>query len=147
MFFENLEIRKKKKKKVGRGCGSGLGKTCGRGHKGQKSRSGVSISSFEGGQNPIYTRLPKRGFRSRVDKSGRVSITLKRVLDFSERAGCVEINYASLLSGGMIRKNERFIKLVSSDCDLSVALSIKVNSCSSAVRAKIEESGGKIELI
>ena len=60
----NLKISKKKKKRLGRGIGSTKGKTCGRGHKGQKSRSGVAIKSFEGGQMPLYRRLPKRGFKN-----------------------------------------------------------------------------------
>ena len=60
----NLKISKKKKKRLGRGIGSSKGKTCGRGHKGQKSRSGVAIKSFEGGQMPLYRRLPKRGFKN-----------------------------------------------------------------------------------
>ena len=78
-MFENLKPNKgakKDRKRVGRGIASGTGKTCGRGVKGQKSRSGVSIKGFEGGQMPIYRRLPKRGFRSRADKTEIAIINL-----------------------------------------------------------------------
>ena len=69
----------KSKKRLGRGIGSSKGKTCGRGHKGQKSRSGVAIKSFEGGQMPLYRRLPKRGFRSMKDKKSISLINLSRI--------------------------------------------------------------------
>ena len=71
MQLNNLKLRNKQKgkKRLGRGIGSGKGKTCGRGHKGQKSRSGVAIKSFEGGQMPLYRRLPKRGFKSFGNKN------------------------------------------------------------------------------
>ena len=71
----------KPKKRLGRGIGSSKGKTCGRGHKGQKSRSGVAIKSFEGGQMPLYRRLPKRGFKSIVNKKDIAIINLSRIQD------------------------------------------------------------------
>ena len=70
---------KKSKKRLGRGIGSGKGKTCGRGHKGQKSRSGVAIKSFEGGQMPLYRRLPKRGFKSITNNKNIAIINLSRI--------------------------------------------------------------------
>ena len=75
----------KSKKRLGRGIGSSKGKTCGRGHKGQKSRSGVAIKSFEGGQMPLYRRLPKRGFRSRVNKKNMAIINLSRIHERNRR--------------------------------------------------------------
>ena len=75
----NLKTKKTKKKRLGRGIGSSKGKTCGRGHKGQKSRSGVAIKSFEGGQMPLYRRLPKRGFKSSNNKKLVAIISLSRI--------------------------------------------------------------------
>ena len=75
----------KSKKRLGRGIGSSKGKTCGRGHKGQKSRSGVAIKSFEGGQMPLYRRLPKRGFKSIHSKKDLAIINLSRLQDIIEK--------------------------------------------------------------
>jgi len=82
MKLNSLNIKKKKlKKRLGRGIGSGKGKTSGRGHKGQKSRSGVAIKSFEGGQMPLYRRLPKRGFKSVINKKNIAIINLSTIFN------------------------------------------------------------------
>ena len=87
MHLNSLGIKKKKpKKRLGRGIGSGKGKTSGRGHKGQKSRSGVAIKSFEGGQMPLYRRLPKRGFNSISNKKTKVAVlNLSKIQDIIDK--------------------------------------------------------------
>ncbi len=109
-----VKLKTKTRKRVGRGIGSGTGKTCGRGVKGQKARSGVAIKGFEGGQTPIYMRLPKRGFQSRRNKKYKV-INLKDVLVLVENkkidiAG--GITKDKLLSAGLISSADVKVKLI-----------------------------------
>ena len=94
----NTLITKKNntKKRLGRGIGSGKGKTCGRGHKGQKSRSGVAIKSFEGGQMPLYRRLPKRGFKSINNKNILAIVNLSRIQKIFDKSKLINKNKISL---------------------------------------------------
>ncbi|WP_448584318.1 50S ribosomal protein L15 [Thermocrinis sp.] len=134
----------KKKKRVGRGIGSGHGKTCGRGHKGQKSRSGDRKlpSWFEGGQTPLHKRIPKRGFNSpnRVE----YSVVNVKVLDrlFSEGE---EVNPQKLLEKGLVKPNMP-VKILG-DGELSKKLIVKAHAFSSSAREKIEKAGGVCEVI
>lgn len=131
------------RKRVGRGPGSGLGKTCGRGQKGQKSRSGGGIPAwFEGGQQPIQQRLPKRGFFNR----GRKHISEVNVgqLDQFEAGSVVDVD--ALLGAGLISKVGDGVKLLGNG-DIDRALTIKVHRVSAGARAKIEGAGGAVELL
>ena len=139
----------KSKKRLGRGIGSSKGKTCGRGHKGQKSRSGVAIKSFEGGQMPLYRRLPKRGFRSMKDKKSISLINLSRIQEIINKQSNVlnnKINLDSLKKAKIINKKFTKLKLLGSG-DLKKKIDIEVNSISKSAKAKIEKLGGKVTLI
>tara|TARA_Y100000590_G_C15715927_1_gene1011893 strand:+ start:2166 stop:2621 length:456 start_codon:yes stop_codon:yes gene_type:complete len=137
------------KKRLGRGIGSSKGKTCGRGHKGQKSRSGVAIKSFEGGQMPLYRRLPKRGFRSRGDKKIIAMINLSKIQDIINKKKNIldaKINLSNLQKSKFI--NKKYLKLkVLGDGDLKQKLNIEVNSISKSAKEKIEKLGGTVTLI
>jgi len=145
----NLRVAKIKKKRLGRGIGSSKGKTCGRGHKGQKSRSGVAIKSFEGGQMPLYRRLPKRGFK-KINKKNLIAIMslsriqeiIKKQSDFSKD----KINLLNLQKLKLINKKYKKLKLLGSG-DLTNKLNVEVNSISKSAKEKIEKLGGKVILI
>ena len=139
----------KSKKRLGRGIGSSKGKTCGRGHKGQKSRSGVAIKSFEGGQMPLYRRLPKRGFRSMKDKKSISLINLSRIQEIINKQSNVlnnKINLENLKKAKIINKKFTKLKLLGSG-DLKKKIDIEVNSISKSAKEKIEKLGGKVTLI
>ena len=103
-----ISKNKKSKKKLGRGIGSSKGKTSGRGHKGQKSRSGVAIKSFEGGQMPLYRRLPKRGFKSMANKKNIAIINLSKIQEVIGKQKIMlgnKINISNLQKFKLIKKN------------------------------------------
>ena len=138
-----------KKIRVGRGIGSGKGKTSGRGHKGQKSRSGVAIKSFEGGQMPLYRRLPKRGFKTIRNKKNMALINLSRIQEIINKQKTIhnnKINLSYLQKSKLINKKYKKLKLLGGG-DLKQKLDIEVNSASKAAKEKIEKLGGKITLI
>ena len=140
---------KKSKKRLGRGIGSSKGKTCGRGHKGQKSRSGVALKSFEGGQMPLYRRLPKRGFNSLVNKKDIAIINLSRIQEIITKQKNIldnKINLSNLQKSNLINKKHRKLKLLGAG-DLKQKFDIEVNSISKSAREKIEKLGGKVTLI
>ncbi len=137
------------KKRLGRGIGSSKGKTCGRGHKGQKSRSGVAIKSFEGGQMPLYRRLPKRGFNSLSNKKDLAIINLSRIQEIITKQKNIlnnKINLASLQKSKLINKKHSKLKLLGTG-DLKQKFDIEVNSISKSAKEKIEKLGGKVTLI
>ena len=139
----------KSKKRLGRGIGSSKGKTSGRGHKGQKSRSGVAIKSFEGGQMPLYRRLPKRGFNSIANKKNIAIINLSRIEEIISKQKTMlnnKINISNLQKSRFINKKYRKLKLLGSG-DLKQKLDIEVNSISKSAKGKIEKLGGKVTLI
>ena len=139
----------KSKKRLGRGIGSSKGKTCGRGHKGQKSRSGVAIKSFEGGQMPLYRRLPKRGFKSIVNKKNIAIINLSRIQEIITKQKDIlnnKINLTNLQKSKLINKKHRKLKLLGTG-DLKQKFDIEVNSISKSAKEKIEKLGGKVTLI
>ncbi|MBV2144651.1 50S ribosomal protein L15 [Falsochrobactrum sp. TDYN1] len=134
-------------KRVGRGIGSGSGKTAGRGVKGQKSRSGVSINGFEGGQMPIYRRLPKRGFTNIFAKSFNV-VSLGRVqaaIDAGKLDAKAVVNIESLKAAGVIRRAKDGVRILS-DGDLKAKVAFEVTGASKAAIEKIEKAGGSIKL-
>ena len=139
----------KSKKRLGRGIGSSKGKTCGRGHKGQKSRSGVAIKSFEGGQMPLYRRLPKRGFKSFANKKNTAIINLSRIQEIIIKQKAIlnnKINLTNLQKSKLINKKYRKLKLLG-EGDLKQKFDIEVNSISKSAKEKIEKLGGKVTLI
>ncbi len=137
----------KERKRVGRGIGSGTGKTAGRGVKGQKSRSGVAINGFEGGQMPIYRRLPKRGFTNIFAKSFNV-VSLGRVqaaIDAGKLDAKAVVNLDSLKAAGVIRRAKDGVRILS-DGELKAKVAFEVAGASKAAVEKIEKAGGSIKL-
>ena len=140
---------KKSKKRLGRGIGSGKGKTSGRGHKGQKSRSGVAIKSFEGGQMPLYRRLPKRGFKSIINNKNVAIINLYRIQEIivnQKNTLNNKINLENLQKYKFVNKKYKRLKLLGSG-DLKKKFDIELNSISKSAKEKIEKLGGKVILI
>ena len=138
---------KTKKIRVGRGIGSGKGKTSGRGVKGQKSRSGVAIKSFEGGQMPLYRRLPKRGFNP-IKKNKIAKINLELIQSFIDKKKIPAesiINLETLIKSKMIRKKFNKIKILGKG-ELKSKLVIEADYASKSAIEKLEKSAGKITI-
>ena len=131
-----------RRRRVGRGESSGLGKTCGKGHKGQKSRSGASIRpSFEGGQMPLARRLPKKGFNNAQFKT---NFAIVNVSDLEEKfSDGDEVNEESLRACGLVKGVCDAIKILGNG-DLSKKLTVTVDKLSASAREKIEKAGGSI---
>ena len=139
----------KRKLRVGRGPGSGKGKTGGRGIKGQKSRSGVSINAFEGGQMPLYQRLPKRGFNSRKSKKllDQVNLgSIQKLIDAKKILENKPIDIDLLRSVSLINKNAGFVKLLAKGV-LTSKVKIEVSSASEKAKQAVEKIGGELNLI
>lgn len=135
------------RKRVGRGIGSGLGKTAGRGHKGQKSRSGVSIKGFEGGQMPLYRRVPKRGFTN-VFRSEYAELNIGRLqqaVDAGKLDAKAPIDGNVLLAAGIVRRLRDGVRLLGKG-ELKAALTIEVAGASKGAIAAVEQAGGKVAL-
>ena len=139
---------RKSKKRLGRGIGSSKGKTSGRGHKGQKSRSGVAIKSFEGGQMPLYRRLPKRGFKRIKDRSiAMINLSkLQEIISKKKILLNTKINLSNLQKSKLINNKYRKLKLLGSG-DIKEKFDVEVNYISKSAKEKIEKSGGKVNLI
>ena len=148
MELNNLTKNNKKKIRVGRGIGSGKGKTSSRGHKGQKSRSGVAIKSFEGGQMPLYRRLPKRGFKS-ISKKNTAILNLSKIqniLDKSKNEIKDNIDLKILKEKKLI--NKKFLKLkILGTGEIKKNIVISAHFASKQALLKIEKAGGKISII
>ncbi|RWM79162.1 MAG: 50S ribosomal protein L15 [Mesorhizobium sp.] len=135
------------KKRLGRGIGSGSGKTAGRGVKGQKARSGVAVNGFEGGQMPLYRRLPKRGFNNIFAKSFAV-VSLARIqaaLDAKKLDAKTTVTAEALVAAGVIRRVKDGVRILS-DGDLKSKLAFDVAGASKAAIEKIEKAGGSVKL-
>ncbi|RUY87948.1 50S ribosomal protein L15, partial [Mesorhizobium sp. M7A.F.Ca.CA.003.01.2.1] len=131
------------KKRLGRGIGSGSGKTGGRGVKGQKARSGVAINGFEGGQMPLYRRLPKRGFNNIFAKSFTV-VSLARIqvaIDAKKLDAKATVTAESLVAAGVIRRVKDGVRILS-DGEIKAKLAFDVAGASKAAIEKIEKAGG-----
>ena len=126
----------------GRGHGSGNGKTAGKGHKGQKARSGQPRIGFEGGQMPLYRRLPKRGFKN-VGRAQIETISLSDLEKFDDGA---DVTIEALLEKGIIRDAKDGVKVLGNG-ELTKKVNVAVNAYSASAKAKIEELGGKAEVI
>jgi large subunit ribosomal protein L15 len=148
MYLNSLIYRVKKKKiKLGRGIGSGKGKTSGRGHKGQKSRSGIAIKSFEGGQMPLYRRLPKRGFNP-IKKKAVAILNIQQLQQYITKK---KININNPVNLNELKKNKIMknkidkIKLLGSG-NINDKIDIEVDFASKSAKEKIEKKGGSIKI-
>lgn len=138
----------KNKKRLGRGIGSGTGKTSGKGHKGQKARSGVSIKGFEGGQMPIHRRLPKRGFTN-INRTFFTELNLSRVEELIDNKKIDPkkiIDSQILLDLGIVRTLNSKIKLLSKG-EIKSKINIEVTAASSSAKQSVEKLGGSITFI
>ncbi|MCC0035409.1 MAG: 50S ribosomal protein L15 [Hoeflea sp.] len=138
----------KNRKRVGRGIGSGSGKTGGRGVKGQKSRSGVAINGFEGGQMPIYRRLPKRGFTNIFSTDFNV-VSVGRIqaaIDAGKLDGKATVDAAALKAAGVIRRIKDGVRILA-DGDVKAKLTLEVAGASRTAIEKVEKAGGSIKLL
>jgi len=148
MYLNSLIKNNKKKIRVGRGIGSGRGKTSTRGHKGQKSRSGVAIKSFEGGQMPLYRRLPKRGFKS-FNKNKIAILNLSKIQNIIDKSknnikNSLDLN---ILKGKKL-VNKKFLKLkILGTGEIKKNIDISAHFASKIALSKIEKAGGKINII
>ena len=144
----NFKKKKISKKRLGRGIGSGTGKTSGRGHKGQKSRSGVSLKGFEGGQMPLYRRLPKRGFTN-IYKTNFNFIILVQIQNFIDKKKIdvkEEITEELLLKKKIIKKKLDGLKILGKG-DIKSKIIIQAQKASKNAVKKVEKIGGKINII
>ena len=147
MELKSLIKNNKKKIRVGRGIGSGKGKTSGRGVKGQKSRSGVAIKSFEGGQMPLYRRLPKRGFNP-ISKDGVTILKLEKIQSYIDKKS---INPDEILNSDLLKKlklinkNSKKLKILGSG-EIKDKINIVADLASKSAVKKLEKIGGSIQL-
>ena len=143
--LSNLRAPKKansNKKRVGRGMGSGMGKTSARGHKGQRSRSGSRMMrGFEGGQMPLHRRLPKRGFTN-IFRTEYTVVNLDRIAEL----GVAELTVDALVKHGLLKKRNELIKVLATG-ELTTAVTVHAHKFSKAAQEKIEKAGGKAVLI
>jgi large subunit ribosomal protein L15 len=136
----------RKRKRIGRGPGSGQGKTAGKGHKGLNARSGGGVRpGFEGGQMPLYRRLPKRGF---LPYGGKTEFAIVNVGDLAARfaAGSV-VDPEALVARGLIRRSGRGAVKVLGDGDVAHALTVRAHKVSGSARQKLEAAGGRVEAL
>ena len=147
-ILNNTSQVKIKKIRVGRGIGSGKGKTSGRGVKGQKSRSGVAIKSFEGGQMPLYRRLPKRGFNQiKKDRIAVLNLDKIQKLITSKKIDLnTSIDIKSLKKAKIIRNSVNKIKILGSG-DINAKINLNVDFISKSAKEKLEKAGGKINIL
>ena len=148
MELNSLIKNNKKKIRVGRGIGSGKGKTSSRGHKGQKSRSGVAIKSFEGGQMPLYRRLPKRGFKS-LNKNNIAILNLSKIQNMIDKKKNEIKNVLDLKILKEKKKiNKKYLKLkILGTGELKKNIEISAHYTSKQALTKVEKAGGKINII
>lgn len=140
---------KKDRMRVGRGIGSGKGKTCGSGQKGQKSRSGVAINGFEGGQMPIYMRMPKSGFSNAAFRTNLSELTLGKLqaaIDTKKIDAKKTIDEDALVAAGVVSKKRDGIKLLTKG-ELKTKVDLKITKASKSAQAAVEKAGGKIDFI
>ena len=139
---------RKMRMRVGRGIGSGKGKTAGRGGKGQTARTGVAINGFEGGQMPLHMRMPKRGFNN-VHRLDYVEVNLGRLqeaIDTGKLEAGASVDGAALVAAGVIRRQRDGIRLLAKG-EIKAKLAIKVAGASKAAIAAVEKAGGSVEVI
>ena len=136
------------RKRIGRGIGSGTGKTSGKGHKGQKARSGVAIKGFEGGQMPIHRRLPKRGFNN-INRVPNVELNIEKIeklIDTKVIDPKKVINHKSLMEIGLVKSENSKLKLLGKG-EIKNKINIEVTSSSSAAKEMVEKMGGSVLIV
>ena len=145
-IYDN-EGARHRRMRVGRGIGSGKGKTCGRGQKGAKARSGVSINGFEGGQMPLHMRIPKRGFNNPFGKDyAEVNLGLiQKYIDAEKLDVNAVIDHAALKAAGLARGGKDGVRLLAKG-EFTAKISFKVTGVSAGARAAVEAAGGSVEL-
>jgi large subunit ribosomal protein L15 len=134
-------------KRVGRGIGSGLGKTCGRGHKGQKSRRGKSVRSFEGGQMPLHRRVPKRGFNNKWAKE-LVEVNLdqlQKAVDNGRLDASQPVDAAAIRNAGIVKRTRDGVRVLGRG-ELTAKLDVVVAGASGSAREAIEAKGGSVSI-
>ena len=148
MKLNSLQKTNFTKIRVGRGIGSGKGKTSGRGVKGQKSRSGVAIKSFEGGQMPLYRRLPKRGFKSLKKKDiGIINLLeIQKFIETKKIKSNDELNIKLLKEKRILKKDLNFLKILGKG-EIKEKLKVSTNFISKSAKSKIEKAGGTITIL
>src|SRR5712692_5016914 len=135
----------KRRKRIGRGPGSGHGKTSGKGHKGQRARSGGGKGGgFEGGQMPLYRRLPKRGFVPHGGRTGYAVVNLKSLGGFAANS---VVDPDGLVQAGLVKRGERGAVKILGEGDVSHPLTVKAHAVSGSARQKIEAKGGRVEVL
>ena len=146
--IKDNEGSKKTRVRVGRGIGSGVGKTAGRGGKGQTARSGVRIGGFEGGQMPLHRRLPKRGFNKwRPSDYNEINVgALQKAIDEKRLDGSKPVTVASLVEAGVLRRPKDGLRLLG-EGELKAKLDLTVNHATAGATAAVEKAGGSIKLI
>ena len=145
--LKSTKISNKRRKRVGRGAGSGLGKTAGRGVKGQKSRSGVSINGFEGGQMPLYRRLPKRGFKNPFkNKIQQINFNTINDIIVKYNLNSDKISETSLFEKKIFNKSKGRLKLLNVG-SIDKAITIEISFASKKAIETLEKVGGKVNLI
>ena len=134
--------------RIGRGIGSGVGKTGGRGGKGQTARTGVALGGFEGGQMPLHRRLPKRGFNKfRPKDFNEINVgSLQQAIDAKRLDAAKPVDVAALVAAGILRRPKDGLRLLGSG-EIKAKLTLTVNHASASAKAAIEKAGGKIKLI
>ncbi len=138
----------KARKRVGRGIGSGSGKTGGRGVKGQKSRSGVAVNGFEGGQMPLYRRLPKRGFKNIFAKDlNEVSLgRVQAAIDAGKLDASATVTVEALVKAGVLRRAKDGVRLIRGGGDLKAKVAFDIAGASAPAVAEVEKAGGSVKL-
>ncbi len=147
--IEDNEGAKKLRRRVGRGIGSSKGKTAGRGVKGQTSRSGVALNGFEGGQMPIYRRLPKRGFSNAMFAKDFNIVSLRRLqaaVDAGKLDATADVDSDALVAAGICRRKKDGVRILS-DGDLKAKLIVKTEGASKTAIEKIEKAGGSFTVV
>ena len=139
---------RKTRRRLGRGIGSGKGKTGGRGVKGQKARTGVAVKGFEGGQMPLHRRLPKRGFKNILAKEyNEVNLgRIQQAIDAGKLDAGATIDVAALVEAGVLRRAKDGVRILG-DGELKAKLSVSVAGASKSAREAIEKAGGSIQVI
>jgi large subunit ribosomal protein L15 len=146
--LKDIEGARKARLRIGRGIGSGIGKTGGRGGKGQTARAGVALAGFEGGQMPLHRRLPKRGFKSRnrLDFNEVGLERLQTAVDAGRLDAAKQVDAAALAAAGVIRRELDGVRILGVG-ELKAKLDLKIHHATASARAAIEKAGGRITLI
>ena len=146
--IKDIKGANQERKRVGRGIGSGTGKTSGKGHKGQKARSGVAIKGFEGGQMPIHRRLPKRGFNN-INRVPNVELNIEKIeklIDTKVIDPKKVINHKSLMEIGLVKSKNSKLKLLGKG-EIKNKINIEVTSSSASAKEMVEKIGGSVLIL